>query len=97
MLFGLTAQSRRSLLCWFFSSPSIVLLQNSAAASQENLRPADVTPAKKKKKKEVNVGQIEKWVDFSCKCALHTNTAADGAGDDDDGVFVPQVLESSPV
>lgn len=36
----------------------ILVLQNSAAITQENSRPADITPAKRKK--EVNAGQIER-------------------------------------
>lgn len=49
---------------WFVSLKTeienlpIFILQNSAPAPQENSRPVDITPAKKKK--EVNAGQIEK-------------------------------------
>lgn len=57
MLFDLLALKAASLTQFVLFS--VFLLKNPAAVSQENPRPADVTPAKKKKK-EVSAGQIEK-------------------------------------
>lgn len=53
----------------------ILVFQNSAPVAQENSRPADITPAKKKK--EVNAGQIERCVGFLAANKLQLRKKSD--------------------
>lgn len=69
---------------------------NSAAVSQENIRPADVTPAKKKK--EVSVGQIEKFLcPLPSKSSSPDCSSASSFSANKENILLSQVnLQASP-